>query len=220
MSPEVINNNFKCGIYSDLWSIGCVIFTMVYGFAPFVDKTEYLIFQNILNLNYRFPTIKIVCPNIKNLIKSLLKLNPFERILNNLNLEELKKFCFFNNFNPNTIDADLKNAFFIIGGRRYSIDGKNLNIIDIKISPIKEFHTNYKINKALFSNEKNLRLSNFNDNKNSNFNKKIEDFKIQKNDNLNNLKKFDLLFIENEKTLISIQKNVENKGKYTFIRSN
>lgn len=127
MSPEVINNNFKCGIYSDFWAVGCVLYSMVYGFPPFNDKTEYLVFQNILNLNFRFPSNKTVPWEIKDFIKSLLKLNPLERLGANGNLQALKNHTFFNCFNANSIDDDLKNAYCAMRNRRYSIDFKDIN---------------------------------------------------------------------------------------------
>jgi 3-phosphoinositide dependent protein kinase-1 len=102
MAPEIITNN-EIGIYTDLWSFGCILFELFMGTSPFRDKTEYLTFQNILNLNYTIDT-KIVPEAAKDLIESLLKLDPRERLGSGLSednsFEKLKNHNFFKNFDP------------------------------------------------------------------------------------------------------------------------
>lgn len=108
MPPEIINNNLKCGVYSDIWSLGCVVYDMIYGSPPFHDKTEYLVFENINNLKYSFPQNKYISEDTKDFIASILKLDPSERISGNGNFSKLKSHSFFNDFKSSTILDDLK----------------------------------------------------------------------------------------------------------------
>ena len=85
MAPEIVNNNHECGVYSDLWSLGCIIYDMLYNKPPFQDKTDYLVFENIINLNYSFPKTKLYYPEIKDLITNLLKIDPKRSILYQFN---------------------------------------------------------------------------------------------------------------------------------------
>lgn len=127
MPPEVINNNHKIGIYSDLWSVGCILYDMTFGSPPFMDKTDYLVFQNIINLNYNFPKDIKISPKLKDLIKGLLKLNPLDRISSDGNFEVLKNHSFFSDFNQNTIIDDLKNAFKPVKFKRFISEQRTLD---------------------------------------------------------------------------------------------
>ena len=46
-----IINSKKIGYYTDMWSAICILFLCFTDNTPFNDKTEYLIFQNISNIN-------------------------------------------------------------------------------------------------------------------------------------------------------------------------
>ncbi len=223
MSPEVINNN-KCGIYSDLWSLACVLYTMVYNFQPFIDKTEYLIFQNILNLNYRFPSNKTVISEIKDLIKNLLKLNPLERIGANGKLEKLKNHSFFNRFEPYNIEDDLKNAFNAIRVRRYSIDFKEINIDKDKKSLVKIVFKQAKFKKPekssiqndkTNSKEKNILLDGCNSEKNDITTNivpiDVNEEEFDKNYYFENLKKYEI--VENNDEFLPNKKIQEEKTR-------
>jgi serine/threonine protein kinase len=100
MAPEVIQMK-EVGIYTDLWSLGCIIYQMFMGKSPFEDKTEYLIFQRILNLNYEIDEKKVP-EDAADLIRKLLKLNPVERLGSGQDSEntisKLKSHKFFEDF--------------------------------------------------------------------------------------------------------------------------
>jgi 3-phosphoinositide dependent protein kinase-1 len=119
MAPEVITNK-EIGIFTDLWSFGCILFQLFMGNSPFRDKTEYLTFQNILNLNYKIDH-NIVPEDARDLIENLLKLDPKERIGSGLKpdngLERLKNHKFFKNFDTkkylDIIEENLKKTYNI-----------------------------------------------------------------------------------------------------------
>jgi len=77
VSPEVLNDN-EIGYEVDIWAIGIIIYQMFTGYTPFRDKTEYLTFKRIQDLNYSFP---IGFPDdAADLIKNLLQIDPTERL--------------------------------------------------------------------------------------------------------------------------------------------
>jgi 3-phosphoinositide dependent protein kinase-1 len=57
VSPEVLVDK-EVGHECDLWALGCIIYQMFTGIAPFKDKTEYLIFKKILELDISYPEVR------------------------------------------------------------------------------------------------------------------------------------------------------------------
>lgn len=93
MSPEVILGK-EVTFSTDLWALGCILYQMLTGESPFNDKTQYLIFQNILNLKYNESKIKDKIA--LDLIKKLIVINPTDR-LGTENIDDLKNHDFFKN---------------------------------------------------------------------------------------------------------------------------
>nr|XP_002124476.1 3-phosphoinositide-dependent protein kinase 1 [Ciona intestinalis] len=77
VSPELLKDKKACKS-SDLWALGCIVYQMLTGEFPFKAPNEYLIFQQIVNCKYEFP--ENFDRDAKNLISSLLQLNPMERL--------------------------------------------------------------------------------------------------------------------------------------------
>jgi serine/threonine protein kinase len=135
MAPEVIQMK-EIGTYTDLWSLGCIIFQIFMGHSPFTDKTQYLIFQNILNLKYKID-LNLVPEDAYDLIKKLLKLDPKERLGSGLtldnNLDKLKNHKFFSNFNTkkylNILESRIRNHKDIANQNPFtSTDNSNKHI--------------------------------------------------------------------------------------------
>ena len=80
MPPETIKNNFPIGEYSDIWSLAIILFQILTGNTPFRDKSDYLIFQNILNGKFNDETIYNIDENAANLIENILLVNPKKRL--------------------------------------------------------------------------------------------------------------------------------------------
>ncbi|XP_008203217.1 3-phosphoinositide-dependent protein kinase 1 isoform X2 [Nasonia vitripennis] len=77
VSPELLTDKTTSRA-SDLWALGCIIYQMVAGLPPFRSRSEYLIFQKILALEYEIPDG--FCELARDLVSKLLKLEPSERL--------------------------------------------------------------------------------------------------------------------------------------------
>lgn len=77
VSPELLTNKSTTQA-SDLWAFGCIIYQMVAGLPPFRSRSEYLIFQKILNLQFEIPDGFDGLAH--DLISRLLVINPSERL--------------------------------------------------------------------------------------------------------------------------------------------
>ena len=66
VSPEVLVDQ-PANHEVDLWALGCIVYQCFAGSPPFKEKTEYLIFKKILELNYDFP--EDFPENAKDLVK-------------------------------------------------------------------------------------------------------------------------------------------------------
>lgn len=77
VSPELLTDK-KASASSDLWAFGCIIYQMISGLPPFRSRSEYIIFQKILKLEYEFPDG--FCPSARDLVEKLLVLDPTQRL--------------------------------------------------------------------------------------------------------------------------------------------
>lgn len=106
VSPEVLHDK-PASRAADLWAVGCLIFQMFTGRAPFVGENDYLTFQVIINHSsdeFEFPSS--VPETAQDLIRKLLVQEPDERIGAQQNEEgyaELKNHRFFEGIDWNTI---------------------------------------------------------------------------------------------------------------------
>jgi len=78
MSPEILNKNKYIPKYSDLWSLGVLLYIMLIGSFPFKAKTEEFLIKKINKCEYELPNF--ISINAKNLIKKILVLEPKNRL--------------------------------------------------------------------------------------------------------------------------------------------
>ncbi|XP_068237900.1 uncharacterized protein [Palaemon carinicauda] len=80
ISPDVLSGKPYLGKPSDMWALGVVLFTMLYGHFPFYDALPQELFRKIKAAQYVLPKgDKRVTEGTKDLIRGLLVLDPLER---------------------------------------------------------------------------------------------------------------------------------------------
>lgn len=81
MAPEILRYE-KYNAKADLWSVGAVLYEMAVGKPPFKAGNHIELLKNIEKANdkIKFPSAAEVPESLKQLIRSLLKYNPTERI--------------------------------------------------------------------------------------------------------------------------------------------
>ena len=78
MSPEILKGkkyNYKC----DLWSIGIIIYRLIFGKSPYLGVTEFSLIDNIKTIGNKFIE-KIENEELKALVERLLEKEPTKRI--------------------------------------------------------------------------------------------------------------------------------------------
>lgn len=89
MSPECIKGKYT--IHSDMWSMGVLMFTMLFGFSPFWTESVYETYQLITKHGFQpdaptgshgnsFPSFMKVSDDAKDLITRLLRKDPVDRL--------------------------------------------------------------------------------------------------------------------------------------------
>lgn len=79
MAPEIINKR-DYNIKSDLWSVGIIMYEMLYGHVPFHVNNFIELIKKINNENIVFDSNIIISNECHNLLISLLQKNPTQRI--------------------------------------------------------------------------------------------------------------------------------------------
>lgn len=79
LAPEVL----QPGSYDksvDIWSVGCILFFMLYGRTPFLATSDEAIVARAAEVEFQFPDDIFVSDGAKDLISRLLRKNPAERL--------------------------------------------------------------------------------------------------------------------------------------------
>lgn len=77
VSPEILKGE-QLTKAADLWALGCIIYQMISGMAPFRAGSEYLIFQKILECDLKFPDG--FNKTAKDLVQRLIQIDPGKRL--------------------------------------------------------------------------------------------------------------------------------------------
>ena len=91
MAPEIVNKEKYIAQYSDIWSLGVLLFSMLYGRFPFRAKTQKELFEKINEAKIEFPDDIEINDKIKILLKKIFVVVPTQRpslneILNDISL--------------------------------------------------------------------------------------------------------------------------------------
>lgn len=102
LAPEIllnIYNNQGYGTQVDWWSLGTIMFEMLFGWPPFYDRNQKIMCQNIVRGQIPWPPSCHISQSTKDFIEALLKTNPAER----LNDDEITSHPFFHGIDFNRL---------------------------------------------------------------------------------------------------------------------
>ena len=85
MPPEIVNKEKYIPFYSDIWSLGVLLYTMLFGDFPFRAQKQEKLFELITEGNLIFPDDIEVSDKVKNLLSKIIVIKPSKRI----SLEEI-----------------------------------------------------------------------------------------------------------------------------------
>ena len=80
MAPELFSDDGVYSFYSDMWALGVVLFTMLYGQFPFYDSVPQELFSKIKSAEYTIPDDGRVSEDTKSVIRKLLLTDPSKRL--------------------------------------------------------------------------------------------------------------------------------------------
>ena len=81
MAPECLEKNAADTTAAiDVWAMGIMFFSMVFGYLPFHNSNEKELIKSIRNDKVKFPTGIPITPGGKDLIKSMLEKDPKKRL--------------------------------------------------------------------------------------------------------------------------------------------
>ncbi len=157
VAPEMIKGLIYDSLLIDIWSCGIVLYGMIFGYLPFNDQNNEILFSKILNNNIEFPNDVIISNECRDLINKMLEKEPNKRICINdiLNHPFLKYGK--EKFNAIINKYEKCDDIFIIGYmvNFLGFDNKNNNIIDnIKNNKHNNITTTFKLIKKQILNGK------------------------------------------------------------------
>jgi serine/threonine protein kinase len=116
IAPEIILNE-PHSFSVDYWSLGILMYELVYGDPPFHQETEEETYRCTLMGNLMFPDVD-VSPEFIDLVRRLLVIDPFQRI-GHVSIDEIASHPWFADVNPDTrppfvprLSSDLDTAYF------------------------------------------------------------------------------------------------------------
>ena len=116
--PEMLRGEKYNGVYSDIWSCGIILYTMLVGNLPCAESKEDLIYENIMTHNYYFP--ENISDEAIDLIENMLKVDPNERY----DFEQIKSHPWFN-----LVEPKLKPGI-VYGVHKIPVDENILNKVE------------------------------------------------------------------------------------------
>ena len=133
--PEMHRGNKYCGLLSDVWSCGVVLYAMVCGYLPFGEENEEINISNIINGVFEIPSF--ISPELKDLLIHILDKDPYQRY----DIDQIKNHSWFNLTKPRMRDG------IIVGYNNIPVDNEVIK------KCAKEYHGNSaKIKKSVKNN--------------------------------------------------------------------
>ena len=160
VAPEILEKKNGHSYEVDIWSLGIVIYTMLFGVPPFDSNDEKVIYSKIKTNNYKFPNNIKVESSAKKLISSLLNLDPSKRPT----LDAIMEHDFFKIYHSVPLILPLSTLSCPLSQKYISefLKNDNVNLANISLNKF-----NIKSNKEI------QEKSNFGKNKNINEEEKM-----------------------------------------------
>ena len=79
MSPEIVNKKKYIAQYSEVWTLGILLFVMLYGRFPFKGKNEKDLFMKIKEGDLCLPEDKFISTKVKKLLEKIIVVDPKKR---------------------------------------------------------------------------------------------------------------------------------------------
>ncbi|XP_065323027.1 serine/threonine-protein kinase PLK4-like [Gordionus sp. m RMFG-2023] len=138
ISPETVLNS-PHGMKVDIWSLGCIMYTLLCGLPPFDTQNIESTFNKIISGKFFLPAY--LSSNAKDLIYRFLRTEPSSRI----NLEEALKHPFITNVISSS-KSDVNDSTMIF--RKFRLPQKSLNLNPDQCAP----KQNYKKSDDIYNN--------------------------------------------------------------------
>ncbi|CAD5119007.1 DgyrCDS7662 [Dimorphilus gyrociliatus] len=79
MSPESLSGKPYCGKKSEIWSLGVILYTLLFGQFPFMDENPQDLFRKIKHVAFEPPNKPSVSTETINILKGIFKKDPKQR---------------------------------------------------------------------------------------------------------------------------------------------
>lgn len=114
-SPEIIEGKDYDGTQSDIWSLGVILYAMLYGEMPFDDENNTTLCKSIREAKYYMKGYQTI--EAKDLLNRMLQPNPLKRI----SIEEIIEHPWFN---KNSVSKYLLDPFLGYTNYKFFLDDK------------------------------------------------------------------------------------------------
>ena len=139
VAPEILEKKNGHSYEVDIWSLGVVIYTMLFGIPPFDANDEKIIYKKIKMNSYKFPENIKVESSAKKLISSMLNLDPSKRP----SLDAIMEHDFFKIYHSVPLILPLSTLSCPLSQKYISEFLKSDNINVTSVSPVKYNYKNY-----------------------------------------------------------------------------
>lgn len=160
MAPEIFNSN-KYNAKCDVWSLGILLYELLYGMTPWMSNNAYDLFNNkIAKIPLKFPEFPKRSPKIKELLKGMLQINQDSRLSweaifkhdlvseSNYSLKELKKSTIIDESLTQSMNQSSKSGKKLVQGALNAVnEQKEISFTDDMIDEKNE--KNEKNNKQI-----------------------------------------------------------------------
>ena len=149
VAPEILEKKNGHSYEVDIWSLGVVIYTMLFGVPPFDANDEKIICKKIKMNSYKFPDNIKVDPSAKKLISSLLNLDPSKRP----SLDAIVEHDFFKIYHSIPLILPLSTLSCPLSKKYISDFLKNDNSTNIKSNVNNNIDNDYQSNARIKDND-------------------------------------------------------------------